>query len=166
MSAGAELSVLMPIINAPFRLYYAYNPLRLYERPYCNDVVLGQEAVELLGKLITRAMFPPGGAGDLHLPGSHPGLRSAVRLPRAAQDLPPHHLDNLLTSVHDRLTGCSLEWPVFAVTPAIVGLSLRRALCQGLSALSGACIPSLKRQALSASLVESRPIHRIRENAV
>ena len=31
MSIGAELSVLMPIINAPFRLYYAYNPLRLYE---------------------------------------------------------------------------------------------------------------------------------------
>ena len=31
MSLGAELSVIMPIINAPFRLYYAYNPLRLYE---------------------------------------------------------------------------------------------------------------------------------------
>ena len=27
----------MPIINAPFRIYYAYNPLRLYERPYCNE---------------------------------------------------------------------------------------------------------------------------------
>jgi len=35
MSTGAELSVLMPVINAPFRLFYAYNPLRLYERPYC-----------------------------------------------------------------------------------------------------------------------------------
>ncbi|HUO60402.1 MAG TPA: outer membrane protein assembly factor BamA [Candidatus Acidoferrales bacterium] len=29
MSTGLELQVLMPVINAPFRLYYAYNPLRL-----------------------------------------------------------------------------------------------------------------------------------------
>ena len=64
MSTGAELSVLMPIINAPFRLYYAYNPLRLYERPYCNDVILGQKQQSCSAELITRAMFPPGGAGD------------------------------------------------------------------------------------------------------
>ncbi len=31
MSNGAELQVILPIVNAPFRLYYAYNPLRLYE---------------------------------------------------------------------------------------------------------------------------------------
>ncbi|MBW4040169.1 MAG: outer membrane protein assembly factor BamA [Acidobacteria bacterium] len=30
MSTGAYLQVMMPIINAPFILYYAYNPLRLY----------------------------------------------------------------------------------------------------------------------------------------
>ncbi len=36
MSLGGELSVIMPVINAPFRLYFAYNPLRLYEKPYCN----------------------------------------------------------------------------------------------------------------------------------
>ena len=30
MSNGAELQVILPVINAPFRLYYAYNPLRLY----------------------------------------------------------------------------------------------------------------------------------------
>ena len=64
MSVGAELSVLMPIINAPFRLYYAYNPLRLYERPYCNDVILGQKQQSCSAELITRDMFPPGGAGD------------------------------------------------------------------------------------------------------
>ncbi|MGB8847586.1 MAG: BamA/TamA family outer membrane protein, partial [Terracidiphilus sp.] len=64
MSTGAELSVLMPIINAPFRLYYAYNPLRLYERPYCNDVILGQKQQSCSAELITRDMFPPGGAGD------------------------------------------------------------------------------------------------------
>jgi outer membrane protein insertion porin family len=30
MSNGAYLQVVMPIINAPFIIYYAYNPLRLY----------------------------------------------------------------------------------------------------------------------------------------
>ena len=58
MSAGAELSVMMPIINAPFRLYYAYNPLRLYEKPYCNDVILGQKQESCSAELITPAMFP------------------------------------------------------------------------------------------------------------
>src|SRR5579883_1384586 len=51
MSLGAQISVMMPIINAPFRIYYAYNPLRLY------DSITGQN-------LITRSMFPAGGAGD------------------------------------------------------------------------------------------------------
>jgi outer membrane protein insertion porin family len=31
MSNGAELQVILPIVNAPMRLYYAYNPLRLYK---------------------------------------------------------------------------------------------------------------------------------------
>jgi outer membrane protein insertion porin family len=30
MSNGAYLQVVLPIINAPFVIYYAYNPLRLY----------------------------------------------------------------------------------------------------------------------------------------
>jgi len=64
MSTGAELAVIMPIINAPFRLYYAYNPLRLYERPYCNDVILGSNKGSCSAELITRGMFPTGGAGD------------------------------------------------------------------------------------------------------
>jgi outer membrane protein insertion porin family len=51
MSLGAQISVMMPIINAPFRIYYAYNPLRLY------DNITGKN-------LITRSMFPAGGAGD------------------------------------------------------------------------------------------------------
>jgi outer membrane protein insertion porin family len=51
MSTGAELQVIMPIINAPFRIYYAVNPLRLLEQANGEN-------------LITRAMFPPGGAGD------------------------------------------------------------------------------------------------------
>jgi outer membrane protein insertion porin family len=64
MSLGGELSVIMPIVNAPFRIYYAYNPLRLYESPYCNDVVVGGKQGSCSAQLITRAMFPPGGAGD------------------------------------------------------------------------------------------------------
>jgi len=51
MSTGIELQVLLPIINAPFRIYYAYNPLIL------NTFVPGQSK-------ITRDMFPAGGAGD------------------------------------------------------------------------------------------------------
>ena len=30
MSVGAEIQAILPIINAPLRLFYAYNPLRLY----------------------------------------------------------------------------------------------------------------------------------------
>jgi outer membrane protein insertion porin family len=29
MSTGMELQVMLPVINAPFRIYWAYNPLRL-----------------------------------------------------------------------------------------------------------------------------------------
>ncbi len=51
MSVGGELSAMLPIVNAPMRLYYAYNTNRLYEN------VQGES-------LITRSMFPAGGAGD------------------------------------------------------------------------------------------------------
>jgi outer membrane protein insertion porin family len=51
MSIGGEVSALLPIVNAPFRLYYAYNALRL------SEDVQGES-------LITRSMFPSGGAGD------------------------------------------------------------------------------------------------------
>ncbi len=64
MSLGAEISVIMPVVNAPFRLYYAYNPLRLYERPYCNSVTAGANQQSCSAELITRDMFPAGGAGD------------------------------------------------------------------------------------------------------
>jgi outer membrane protein insertion porin family len=51
MSIGGEVSAMLPIVNAPFRLYYAFNALRLFEN------VQGES-------LITRSMFPAGGAGD------------------------------------------------------------------------------------------------------
>jgi outer membrane protein insertion porin family len=51
MSTGAELQVILPVVNAPMRLYYAINPLRLYQ--------------QIPGKnLITRDMFPGGSAGE------------------------------------------------------------------------------------------------------
>lgn len=64
MSIGGEMSIIMPIVNAPFRLYYAYNPLRLDESPDCNSVIVGGRQGSCSAQLITRAMFPPGGAGD------------------------------------------------------------------------------------------------------
>jgi outer membrane protein insertion porin family len=65
MSTGAELSVMMPIINAPFRLFYAYNPLRLYERPFCPTVLTGGKTAELScnTNLITQSLFPNTNAG-------------------------------------------------------------------------------------------------------
>jgi len=51
MSTGLELQVLMPIINQPFRIYYAFNPLLL-------------DTTVTTPNLIKRTMFPPGGAGD------------------------------------------------------------------------------------------------------
>jgi outer membrane protein insertion porin family len=55
MSNGAELQVILPIVNAPFRLYYAYNPLRLY-----RDLPQ-QLAVD---NATFRGMFPTNGAGQ------------------------------------------------------------------------------------------------------
>ena len=54
MSNGAELQVILPIVNAPFRIFYAYNPLRLYED------VPQQLAVS---NSVFRSMFPNSGAG-------------------------------------------------------------------------------------------------------
>jgi outer membrane protein insertion porin family len=51
MSTGLELQVIMPVVNAPFRIYYAYNPLRM-------------DTFTNTPNLMTRSMFPAGGAGD------------------------------------------------------------------------------------------------------
>jgi len=45
MSTGLELQVMLPVINAPFRIYYAYNAMRLH----------GHASSPIA---ITRAMFP------------------------------------------------------------------------------------------------------------
>jgi outer membrane protein insertion porin family len=51
MSTGLELQMFLPVVNAPFRIYWAYNPLRLDNE--ANPPIP-----------ITRAMFPAGDAGD------------------------------------------------------------------------------------------------------
>ena len=51
MSTGLQLSVLLPIVQQPFRIYYAFNPLTL------NTTVRSPSP-------ISRSMFPAGGAGD------------------------------------------------------------------------------------------------------
>jgi outer membrane protein insertion porin family len=61
-STGLELQVILPIVNAPFRIYYAYNPLRLNKiitTP--NNCVTGSGAA---ANCIDRSQFPIGGAGD------------------------------------------------------------------------------------------------------
>jgi outer membrane protein insertion porin family len=51
MSTGIELQLILPMVNAPFRLYYAYNPLRVDTQAPASQN-------------ITRSMFPAGGGGD------------------------------------------------------------------------------------------------------
>ena len=62
MSNGAELQVILPIVNAPFRIFYAYNPLRLY-----RDLApaLGNPAGCTLSSIeCFREFFPRTSAGD------------------------------------------------------------------------------------------------------
>lgn len=73
-SIGAEIGVILPVVNAPFRIYYAYNPLRLKEfYPGSCELpgVTGQAPPPSFAApcLIKRSQFPslPGeavGAGD------------------------------------------------------------------------------------------------------
>jgi outer membrane protein insertion porin family len=51
ISTGLELQMFLPVINAPFRIYWAYNALRL-DNPANPPIP------------ITRSMFPVGAAGD------------------------------------------------------------------------------------------------------
>jgi outer membrane protein insertion porin family len=48
---GLELQMFLPVVNAPFRIYWAYNFLRL-DNPATPPIP------------VTRDMFPPGAAGD------------------------------------------------------------------------------------------------------
>ncbi len=55
MSTGAELQVILPIVNAPFRIFYAYNPLRLFKD-------LPQELA--VDPATFKGYFPNSGAGQ------------------------------------------------------------------------------------------------------
>jgi outer membrane protein insertion porin family len=59
MSNGAELQVILPIVNAPFRIFYAYNSLRLFKD------LPQQLAVPNSGPNNTfQSFFPTSGAGQ------------------------------------------------------------------------------------------------------
>jgi outer membrane protein insertion porin family len=51
VSTGLELQMFLPVVNAPFRIYWAYNPFRL-DGPANPPIP------------VTRSMFPAGAAGD------------------------------------------------------------------------------------------------------
>jgi outer membrane protein insertion porin family len=51
ISTGIELQMFLPVVNAPFRIYWAYNPVRL-DTPATPPIP------------ISRSMFPAGAAGD------------------------------------------------------------------------------------------------------
>ncbi len=51
LSVGPQITAMLPIINAPVRIYFAFNPVRLHQDQ-------GSQFI------ITRSMFPAGGAGD------------------------------------------------------------------------------------------------------
>jgi len=51
IDTGLELQMFLPVVNAPFRIYWAYNALRL-DNPATPPIP------------VTRQMFPPGAAGD------------------------------------------------------------------------------------------------------
>lgn len=55
MSNGAELQVILPIVNAPFRIYYAYNSMRLY-KSIPQALAVDQATF--------RGFFPNSGAGQ------------------------------------------------------------------------------------------------------
>ena len=71
MSNGAEVQVILPVVNAPFRIFYAYNPLRLY-RNIPSSVGLpagcagGSNGLGsgTAGTQCFRQFFPDSAAGD------------------------------------------------------------------------------------------------------
>lgn len=67
LSSGAELDVIMPVVNAPFRIYWAYNPIRL--NTFINTPVL-----------FTRDMFPANGAGQFSYQQALSSFGSSFRL--------------------------------------------------------------------------------------
>ncbi len=62
MSTGLELQVLMPVVNAPFRVYYAYNPLTVREYiqpPFVADRSYFPNNATFLNSLATYGQAQP-----------------------------------------------------------------------------------------------------------
>ena len=79
MSTGVELQVMMPVVNAPFRLYWAYNPLIVQEflqPPIVADRSMFPEPDDLpeLGGLLRAASTP--GSSSARPSGSPSAVRS------------------------------------------------------------------------------------------
>jgi outer membrane protein insertion porin family len=67
LSTGLSLQVMLPIVQQPFQIYYAYNPLRL-------DTLVKSPSP------ISRAMFPAGAAGDFTFQSAISSLAPDFRL--------------------------------------------------------------------------------------
>jgi outer membrane protein insertion porin family len=65
MSTGAELQVILPIVNAPLRIYYAYNPLRLF-RNLPQELVVPENCTASQTVCLEN-MFPDNDAGRFSL---------------------------------------------------------------------------------------------------
>ncbi len=61
MSNGAELQVILPIVNAPFRIYYAYNSLRLY-KDIPQQLAVPNSGPDNVNTF--KSYFPTSGAGQ------------------------------------------------------------------------------------------------------
>ena len=83
VSTGLELQMFLPVINAPFRIYWAYNPFRLNE-----------QATPPIP--ITRGMFPAGAAGDYTYHSGGDYLCSELPVAGTAQDVPLYRGDDVL----------------------------------------------------------------------
>jgi outer membrane protein insertion porin family len=61
MSNGAELQVILPIVNAPFRIFYAYNSLRLY-RDIPQQLAVPNSGPDNVNTF--KSYFPTNGSGQ------------------------------------------------------------------------------------------------------
>jgi outer membrane protein insertion porin family len=61
MSNGAEIQVILPIINAPFRIYYAYNSLRLF-KDIPQQLAVPNSGPDNVNTF--KSYFPTSGAGQ------------------------------------------------------------------------------------------------------
>ncbi len=62
MSTGLELQVLMPVVNAPFRVYYAYKPLTVREYiqpPFVADRSYFPNEATFLNSIATYGQAQP-----------------------------------------------------------------------------------------------------------